>query len=264
MNPSNHIRSLHMEIRTLNPAEADVRFHVAVDRPDDRLGLKGRLVGPRCAYASTVEVAYPLRDAPPGETTKLSARAIIPEPNFWEPPCPFLYEARIELLEDGNRIDSITMTTGLRTVAISGRSFVLNGKPFEAKAMEPVHLTEPDLAEVRRQFNTVVLPVSDETRPFWHACDQMGLGVVGRVENQSAPQLFSNHPCLLAWIVADEKTLATYRADLLSAHVPIGWQIRNDNTPTDPPDADFVVLQRGAAEHRQEWGGPIMELPQNP
>jgi len=249
-----------MEIRTLNPTEADVRFHVAVDRQDDRLGVQGRLVGPRCAYASTIEVAYPLGDAPPGEPNRLSTRTFIPEPNLWEPACPFLYEATFELFEDRSRIEVMPMTVGLRTIAISGRSFVLNGKKFEPKAIEAAHPTESALAQARQQFNTVVLPVSDDARPLWHACDRMGLAVIGRIESQWAPEFLANHPCLLAWIVDDGKRLIADRADLLSAHVPIGLQIRNDTT--GPPDADFVVVPPYASQQFQKWGLPMMELTQ--
>src|SRR5262245_21059849 len=104
MNSSNRIRSVQMRIRRLDPAEAEVQFHVVVDRRDEGLGLNGRLVGPRCLYASTVEVAYPFRDEPRGEPNRLSTRAIIPEPNPWEPACPFLYEAILELFENRTRI----------------------------------------------------------------------------------------------------------------------------------------------------------------
>jgi hypothetical protein len=249
-----------MEIRTLNPAEADVRFHVAVDRHDDRLSVKGRLVGPRCAYASTVEVAYPFRDALPGEPNRLSTRAIIPEPNLWEPACPFLYEATLELFEDGSRIDVSTMTVGLRSVAVSGTSFVLNGKRFRPKTKAMAHPTETDLAQARKQFNTVVLPVSEDASPLWHACDQVGMGVLGRVESQATPERFANHPCLLAWIVHDKKTLAAYRANPLRPHVPIGLQIRSDTASTSAPDADFVIVAASWGQHFEKWGMPVIEL----
>jgi hypothetical protein len=260
MNPKNRIRSLHMEIRTLNPAEADVLFQVTVDRPNDRLGVKGRLAGPRCRYASTVEVAYPLKDAPPGEPNRLSTRAIIPEPNLWEPACPFLYEVTVELFEDRNRIDAMTLTVGLRTIAVSGNSFVLNGKQFKPKAREVVHTNEVELVRAREQFNTVVLPVSDDARPLWHACDRIGLGVIGRIDNESQSQLFANHACLLAWIVDDDERLATDRADLRKAHVPIGLPVRNDIAAARLPLADFVIVPPPASQHVQKWGMPVIEL----
>jgi hypothetical protein len=260
MSPKNRIGSLRMEIRTLNPAEADVRFHVAVDRPDDRLGLKGRLVGPRCAYASTVEVAYPLSEAAPGGPNRLSTKVVIPEPNLWEPACPFLYEVTLELFRDQSRIDAITLIVGLRTVAVSGRSFVLNGKRFELKVMEAVHATESDLAPARKQFNTVVLPVSHDARPLWHACDQIGLAVLGRVKSQAAPELFANHACLVGWLIDADNGFETDSTDLRIAHVPIGFRFGNDAPAAKPSDADFVIVAPDANEHFQKWGMPVIEL----
>jgi hypothetical protein len=254
-----------MEIRTLNPAEANVQFHVTVDHPNNRLGVKGRLVGPRCAYASTVEVAYPLKDAPPSEPGRLSTRVIIPEPNLWEPACPFLYEATLELFLDRSRIDVRTMIVGLRTITIRGSSFFLNGKRFELKTMEAVHLAESGLAQARKQFNTVVLPVSLDVRPLWHACDHMGLGVLGLVlhQSQSVPEHFADHACLLGWLV-DDKRLATDRADLQKACVPLGLQIPNDSAYTNPLATDFVVVPGRASEQLQKWGMPVIELTPNP
>jgi hypothetical protein len=255
-----------MEIRHLNPAEADLRFHVAVDGSDSGLAVKGRLVGPRCVYASTVEVAYPLTDAPAGEPTQLTKRAIVPEPNLWEPACPFLYEATLELFGDCTCIDVIALTLGLRTIAISGGSFLLNGKRFEPKAAEIPHLKEPDLVQARRQFNTVVLPVSDKAWPLWHACDRIGLAVFGRVanESQSTQRHFANHPCLMAWLVDDHNLLATAGAALLSAHVPTGLQIRSERPSLNRPEADFVVVSGCASQSFQEWRMPIVDLTPSP
>jgi Glycosyl hydrolases family 2 len=261
MNATNRIRSLQMEIRKLDPAEADVRFQLAADRSDAGLSVRGRLVGPRCAYASTVEVAYPLRDAPLDEPNRLNARAIVPEPNLWEPACPFLYEATVELLEDRNSIDAITMTLGLRTIAISGKSFVLNGKRFEPKAIAAVHPTEADLVQARKQFNAIVLPVSEDARPLWHLCDQVGLGVFGCIANESrsAPEL-ANHACLLGWIVDEQKSLASAGDELASARVPVGLQIRNDSAHACPPGANFVMVPGRASEQVQKWGIPVIEI----
>lgn len=262
MNASHRIRSVHMEIGRLSPAEADVRFEVTVDRPDKRLDTKGRLVGPRCVYASTVEVAYPLRDSPAGESNRLSKGVIIPEPNLWEPACPFLYEGTIELLENQSPIDVITMTVGLRTIAISGRSFLLNGRRFEPKAIEIAQVTEADLAEARNESYTVVLPVAEDARPFWQACDRIGVGVFGRLPRHSMParEHFANHPCLLGWIADEAPKLANEGAEVLPHYVPIGLEVGNDRASANRPDVDFVIVPRYTSAQFEELGRPVVEL----
>ena len=51
---------------------------------------------------TTVEVAYPLRPFEPKPAdTQLAARVAIPEPSLWQPEHPFVYDAVIELWQNG-------------------------------------------------------------------------------------------------------------------------------------------------------------------
>src|SRR5262245_21813467 len=92
-------RGLDVWTHALSPVEAEVRARLSWSRPEPTLELRGRLVGPRCRYATTVEVAYPFRGLPRGqhEPHAVAVRALIPEPSLWEPTCPFLYEGPLEV-----------------------------------------------------------------------------------------------------------------------------------------------------------------------
>src|SRR5689334_4063070 len=93
-----NLLSVSLRDAVLSPVEADVRITFTFRRPVDGLEVRGRLMGPRCRYASTVEVAYPFRPLPaPQDQVALPARVLIPEPSLWEPTCPFLYEGPVEL-----------------------------------------------------------------------------------------------------------------------------------------------------------------------
>ena len=61
------IRRVHVRYRSLSPAAAEVwvSAEVAGATPGAVGELHGRVMGPRCRYATTVEVAYPLRPLPP-------------------------------------------------------------------------------------------------------------------------------------------------------------------------------------------------------
>jgi hypothetical protein len=74
--------------------------------------ILGRLVGPRCPGVSTVEVAYPLRPEAPAV-----CRAVIPDPVFWTPERPCLYEGPVEFRRDGQLVGTITVTIGIRAAA---------------------------------------------------------------------------------------------------------------------------------------------------
>lgn len=53
---------------------------------------------------------------------------------FWEPGNPYLYTLKAEALDDdGNIVDIYHLPIGIRTVAVKGKEFLLNGKPFYFK-----------------------------------------------------------------------------------------------------------------------------------
>jgi hypothetical protein len=111
---SNHIRKTTVEVRRLSPAEAEVWVTAEVDAVTPTTELRGRLLGPRCPGASTIEVAYPLRSLPPQGASTLAARVIIPEPNLWTEQTPFYYEGPLELWQDGQRCDTATVALALK------------------------------------------------------------------------------------------------------------------------------------------------------
>src|SRR5438105_5010249 len=114
------IRRLEVRNHILNPAEAELRITVT---PTDLLSeaeVRGRLVGPRCHYATTVEVAYPLRPLSDDglERGELGARVIIPEPSLWDPESPSLYQGSAEVWSGGERWCEVELIHGLRVLQL--------------------------------------------------------------------------------------------------------------------------------------------------
>jgi hypothetical protein len=103
------LEDFQITIRALDPTCADVRIAFPAVPPE--LEVRGKLRGPRCPGFSTVEVAYPLR--------RLTGRGqlyqlLIPEPSFWTPDRPFLYEGTVELWQEGQIIARTVISLGLR------------------------------------------------------------------------------------------------------------------------------------------------------
>src|SRR5262249_18790282 len=96
---SNRISSLSIS-DSKDPAHDDVLIWAYMERVTNKTEIRGRLMGPRCAYSSTVEVAYPIRmvkhEYGKEDHPYVSTQVIIPEPCFWEPETPFLYQGIIE------------------------------------------------------------------------------------------------------------------------------------------------------------------------
>src|SRR5882724_11731562 len=106
--------TIQLTTHRLDPAEAEIRI-------DGAPGVTGRFMGPRCHYASTVEVAYYVKPMPGG-----GARVTVPEPSFWDPETPFLYEAILQAADGTKR----SLRHGLRTLQVTAAGWRVNRKPF--------------------------------------------------------------------------------------------------------------------------------------
>jgi hypothetical protein len=112
---SNTLRTVRAEVRKLSPAEAEVWVIVEAAEVTATTEVRGRLVGPRCPGATTVEVAYPLRPFPrlPDGLPPLSCRVVVPDPSLWAPEQPYTYRLLVELWQDGARCDQSVQEIGL-------------------------------------------------------------------------------------------------------------------------------------------------------
>ena len=79
------------------------------------------------------EVSVRLLDAEGVEVatgTGPSGRLRVPGAHLWAPGDGYLYTAIVELLDGAAVIDSYEQTVGIRTVAVDGNRFLINGEPF--------------------------------------------------------------------------------------------------------------------------------------
>src|SRR5262249_35700857 len=123
--------------------------------------LHGRLMGPTCAYSTTIEVAYPVRKPRVSEDDprKLIGRVVIPEPSWWDPESPFLYTAVVELWLDGTKADEARFSCGLRTTKLTPHGVWWNGRSLDLQTKSALSGTEAEWAHARAAgFNAVTVP----------------------------------------------------------------------------------------------------------
>ena len=138
---ANRIRAVNVDNHRLDPHETELRVHVWVDELTPTTEIKGRLMGPRCVYRSTVEVAYPMRPVgQDAESRHVELRVIIPEACWWEPKTPFLYQGPLELWQDGvlcerrdlsHAISNFNFQVGANGWENNGRPYALRGKAVD-------------------------------------------------------------------------------------------------------------------------------------
>jgi beta-galactosidase/beta-glucuronidase len=208
----NCIVDVRLENRSVDPVSAEVRVTVRPEQLTATTQLGGRLMGPSCPYAATVEIAYPLLPLRPGEQSEpgtLGARVVIPEASLWDPQSPFLYGGPIELRQDGQRCDQTLVRHGLRQLSIGPRGLRINGKPLALLGFRLEALGEEQALELRRRgFNLLLVDVSQGTLSVWDLADRLGFLVLGRVTSPALSAEYqdrlSRHPSWLGWLGADE------------------------------------------------------------
>lgn len=259
---TNRIRQCHWYPRILDPTLAEVAVAVYPERLASRTQVRGQVTGPHCEYSTTIEVAYPWRETSrtyekEGEP-HISARAIIPEPSLWEPQTPFLYEATVELFDNGRLSDKVTMRLGLRDLKLGGRGFLLNGRPFTIHGVARERFTPEDLPELRQAgFDTLLARLGSPFGDLFDAADRLGFLVIGWLAEPHWPgsnNPWGKHPSALSVVVAAEAergltlSLAVCGFANHPAYEPlIGLEVTETPggaLPGEDFDYDFLVCDR--------------------
>jgi hypothetical protein len=255
---SNRIRQIDVRDRLSDPAQPEVWVRVLPEHRTPTTEIRGRLMGPRCRYASTVEVAYPLRPFPrplDEASPELSRRVVIPEASLWDPTSPFLYEGPVELWEENELCDQLVLRYGLRSLSAGNRGLRLNGQLLELKGETRNQCTEAEMAELREAGKNVLLAdVAASQAELWDSADRVGFLVLGRVAARLAAieQAVARrrHPSNLGWLLDAEiwkdAALRQAAAPLLhrTAGELIGIEIHGSPPEALPADVQFIVSSR--------------------
>lgn len=250
---SQRIREIIVRNHIVTPAEAEIRVDVVAEDMTAATEIRSRLVGPRCLYASTVEVAYPFLEVkrPTPEGAGLGKRVVIPEPSLWEPTCPFLYQGRIELWQDGQLQEQRQFTHGLRTLQLGTSGLRVNGNMLPIRVMDPggdaalTHSLTTNAATWREAgYNTLLTPVAPGTTELWELADRLGFFVLGMVRDiDASPHLvkaLSRHPAALGWVVPAQTRIPTdaVRGTLWGVEIDV------DEEAPPPEGAHFLLRRR--------------------
>jgi hypothetical protein len=258
---ANRIRAVEIRERLVDLMEPEVWVTVHPEQVTATTEVVGRLVGPRCRFAGTVEVAYPLRPFARGplafrETPSLPRRVVIPEASYWDTESPFLYVGPVELWEEGRPCDRTELRVGLRVIQLGPRGVSVNGRPTALRGAAVRELTEGQALALREQgINLLIAPASPATAGVWDLADQIGFLVLGRVrpspDSLRAAEARRGHPSRLGWLLElsaanaaqvpeDLRTLAAGHPGAL-----LGVELR-DPALAVPDNAHFILCPAGA------------------
>jgi hypothetical protein len=261
----NHIRRIEVCDRSLAPAAAEVWIAVEPERRTPTTEVRGRLTGPRCAYANTVEVAYPLRPLHrvPEESAGITMRVPIPEASLWEPESPFLYQGLVELWQDGRKCDQAAIRHGLRQVTLRSEGLRINGRPLTLQGREVERCTEEEARAFRRQgVNLLVAPVRAETAEMWEISDRLGFLMLGRVAEAGEEALanltaLAGHASCFGWLLrAGQPMVQTFRSGV--AGELVGVELDSPPAEPLPQDVAFITCPSERGASLAPLGLPVM------
>lgn len=176
-----------------------------------------------------------------GESKTVSTDLYVNNPRLWSPESPTLYEAKVELKENGTTIDNATAKYGIRSFSFDAENgFVLNGKKVLINGACVHHddgvlgaraFDDAEIRKVRQMkeagFNLIRTSHNPTTRAFLDACDSLGMLVIDEAfdgwRTQKNPYDYStvidscfredihamvlrdrNHPCVISWSIGNE------------------------------------------------------------
>ncbi len=124
----------------LNPQEAYVYVRFEAGEQFSSLRLAGHITGPRSRLTRTLPATVALRDLGPGPHQL--ARAIVPDPCFWAPGAPYLYDVQVDLLQGRTVVAQSQHTIGLRRCGVQGSQLRLESQPWQIWGASGVSLDE--------------------------------------------------------------------------------------------------------------------------
>lgn len=262
---SNRIVKSVVRVRRFDPVEAELTMDVHCERVTAATAVKCQLTGPRCPYATTVEIAYSFRELSrtdcPHEPPQVRLRAIIPEPSPWDPVSPFLYEGFVELWEDGSRCDQKRIRQGIRTVRFGPKGWRWNGLELAFRGQPCQELTEDEARRLHEDgCNLLLVPVAENAQKTWEVADRFGLLLLGHIESAEALTLaeqLANATCVLGWVV--NPVLLTSQTSIPQALHPLGVDVTEPGSPI-PAAASFLVVAHGMAREYQTVDLPKVNI----
>ena len=176
-----------------------------------------------------------------GESKTVSTTLYVNNPRLWSPESPTLYEAKVELKENGTTIDNATAKYGIRSFSFDAeKGFVLNGKPLlingacvhhDDGVLGAMAFDDAEIRKVRQMkeagFNLIRTSHNPTTRAFLDVCDSIGMLVIDEAfdgwRTQKNPYDYStvidscyredihamvlrdrNHPSIICWSIGNE------------------------------------------------------------
>ncbi len=233
------MKSLDCQIYFGEATNAEARVYAEFTRPtsadgptdatlDEPLDVVGSVRGPSCAYAHTLPSRVKFQVGPTAAVgERLLAEAIIPDPCFWTPELPQLYDVQLELKSGEQVLATVTQQLGIRRLGTSGRDLLLDAHRWVVRAISDQHAGTSD-GDVEQQMSV---------------CHDAPAAILWRNPTDEVCQLASQLGVLL---IADLQTSSDLLSQLhrLSHHAAVAIAIMPSEA-VSPDELNALSLRSG-------------------
>lgn len=165
----------------------------------------------------------------------------VKSPNHWTAETPYLYNLKVELLEDGNVAHTRTERVGFRRISTEGGVFRINGQAVKLRGVNR-HDEHPDVGRATTRehwlqditlmkeanINYIRMAHYTHAKGFIELCDEMGMYVGNEVSLGGAGDLMYD-PSFSGAVL--ERTYETVMRDINSPSI-IYWSVGNEDPLT--------------------------------
>lgn len=245
---------LRLENAVLTPTEAEIHLDIQLPTGEQAKSIQGRLLGPKCPFATTIEIAYPIKLMPRSgiSGSTINARFIIPEPSLWDSQSPFLYEGWIEVESKSGEKWKIGISHGLRALRLALPGLRWNDRKCIVHASSVQDPSEETLLNLRpTSINALVHDLEEGARELCHLADRFGFHTLFRIEQKPSQEILQlgEHVAFLGWILAesawqDKEILQAWLDATRDTQQMLAMECLQD-LPTDiPTGVNFLVTAK--------------------
>jgi hypothetical protein len=239
---------------THNSAQIYVRVRSLVGGGE--WSIAGRVRGPIAPGTRTLPMTVALKDL--GEGATLLGSCSVPDPTFWTTQLPGTYEITIQLCRDGEVVEEVIQSLGIRFFGASRRNFLWEGKRW---VLRGVQTQVRDVEEINAfQDNAGVLVVQNPPDSILDMASLSGVLLVVELDSGDLLQDLRNLTRWPAVAIAILPTACDVDDDMRAAAPNLLLAQRIDVTSANPLAdwAQVAICDAMEVKLAESWAVPIV------
>lgn len=246
------------------PTESEATLGLADLSGGAYRSFSGTVTGPKCRYSRTLPATFQVPPCVCEANVSQMTQAMIPDPCYWTPKLPFLYDCSFDIKLANEQVESISHTLGLKRWEIDGDSFFLERKRFVLRGIVATDESEVDLQKAHEAELAVMVPSPSEA--FLQEASGCGVMVIAdtRDGDDELTRLlvgFSWQPAV-AIVVSPPDTRDATHSHILGTILSASNKAASNLRASDWAKAAIVELETGQKppNEMQKLGKPVIAI----